>query len=346
MRNLSNCFFLFFLIISLPVTSQFTKPIILTELSNTVNETSGLIFYKSELWTHNDSGNKASLYSIDTISGDVIRSVNIKNAKNRDWEDLCKDENYAYIGDFGNNSGMRDDLKIYKISLSELSDTNKKSVESEIINFTYNKNIYPPKFTKKHNTNFDCEAFIAFGDSLYLFSKNWENQKTYLYSLPKTPGTYTTNLCDSLDTEGLICSADYNLNTNTIALIGYIKGIPAPSILFILYDFDGDNFFSGKTIRYESELWGYQTEAIIFKDNCKLWFTNEKFFSHNQTLFSINICPDDNDISSAKKSPFAFHTDVSNHELQIKFECSAKKCRTKIEIFDINNSRIIKKKNI
>ncbi len=344
MKHQSNYLFLLFLIITMPVASQFAKPIVITELSNTVNETSGLIFHKSELWTHNDSGNKASLYSIDTVSGEVIRSVKIKNAKNRDWEDLCKDENFAYIGDFGNNSGMRDDLKIYRISLTELSDTNKTSIKAEIINFTYDKNIYPPEFSKKHNTNHDCEALIAFGDSLYLFSKNWINQKTNLYTLPKVPGTYTANLRDSLDTEGLICGADYNTNNNTIALIGYVKGIPAPSIVFILYDFVGDNFFSGKTIRYESNLLGYQTEAIIFKDNCKLWFTNERFFSHNQALFTLNICPDDKDINSLKKGPFAFHTDVSNDDLRIRFECSTKKCRTKIEVFDINNSRIIKKK--
>ncbi|MDD2634197.1 MAG: DUF3244 domain-containing protein [Bacteroidales bacterium] len=344
MKNLNNCISFFFLLcINIHVAGQFSKPIIITGLSNTVNETSGLIFHKSELWTHNDSGNKAVLYSIDTVSGDIIRSVEIKNANNRDWEDLCKDQKYAYIGDFGNNSGKRDDLKIYKISLSDLSDINKTSIKAEIINFTYDKNIYPPKFTKKHNTNFDCEAFIAYKDSLYLFSKNWINQKTYLYALPKTPGTYTANLRDSLDSQGLICGADYNPNTNTIALIGYIKGIPAPSIILILYDYIDDNFFSGKTIRYETELSGYQTEAIAFKDNYNLWFTNEKLLANNQTLFSINIQSKNENTNQLKLRPYSFDTNISNQELHIHFDCPSKKCKTKIKLFDKNDNKLIKK---
>jgi len=344
MKKRPNYLFLIFLIVNIPVAAQFSKPIIITELSNTVNETSGLMFHNSELWTHNDSGNEAILHSIDTVTGEVIRSVKIENAKNRDWEDLCKDENYAYIGDFGNNSGKRDDLKIYRISLSDLSNKDKTSIKAEKINFSYAKNIYQSNSTKRHNTNFDCEAFIALKDSLYLFSKNWINQKTYLYALPKIPGTYTANLCDSLDTEGLICGADYNAKNNSIALIGYVKGVPASSIIFILYDFEDYNFFSGKTIRYESGLSGYQTEAIIFKDNCKLWFTNENFLSHRQALFTLDICPIENNINSSKKSMFNINTDISNHELKIEFECPKRKCRTQIEILDTYNNKVIKKR--
>jgi len=60
-----------------------------TILSDSVLETSGLIFLDGRLITHNDSGDGAKLYEIDTLTGDVLRTVFIRNAPHRDWEDIC-----------------------------------------------------------------------------------------------------------------------------------------------------------------------------------------------------------------------------------------------------------------
>ncbi|MBL4643362.1 MAG: T9SS C-terminal target domain-containing protein, partial [Flavobacteriaceae bacterium] len=105
------------------------------DLPNTVSETSGLLFYNGKLITHNDSGDNANLYELDTISGNITRTIHITNATNVDWEDITQDETYIYIGDFGNNNGNRQDLKIYRILKSDFN--NGTSITSEVISFSY-----------------------------------------------------------------------------------------------------------------------------------------------------------------------------------------------------------------
>ena len=84
-------------------------------LPDLINESSGLVFFDDQLWTHNDKGGEDKIYQIDTSTGVVIQTVVIAAADNDDWEDLAQDENHIYIGDFGNNKGDRMNLKIYKI---------------------------------------------------------------------------------------------------------------------------------------------------------------------------------------------------------------------------------------
>ena len=278
------------LIISGLAFSQISDPVVITELHESVSENSGLIFYNSSLWSHNDSGNDAILYSIDTTNGEIIQTKSINGVENIDWEDICKDDTYAYIGDIGNNSGTRQDFKIYKISLEDLDSYALNIIDAEEIIFNYNPEYYPPSKTHRSNdTDFDCEAMIAFEDSIYLFSKNWNNKKCYLYSIPKTPGNYIANLKDTLDTNGLICGAAYCSETNSIALTGYVYGIPAPSLIFLLSNFEGNNFFSGNVTRKELPLDGYQTEGITYRNSSELWISNENFLGHSQTLFSIQL---------------------------------------------------------
>lgn len=288
----SKKIFIIYLFIIIPVFSfsQKIDPVLITTLDEVVSETSGLIIYNNKVWTHNDSGGDPKLYRIDSINGSVLEEKLILNATNIDWEDICHDGEYLYIGDFGNNSsGTREDLKIYRILLADLDNEQLDSVASDIIYFTYDPSIYPEAIDKSNDTDFDCEAFIAKDDSLYLFSKNWVNKKCYLYSLPKVPGHYMAQRLDTLDTQGLVCGADYNPETNTIALIGYVYGIPAPSFLVVLSDFDNNDFFGGNNLRYELSLNGYQTEAIIFRDNDRLWFSNENFLGHVQSLYEIKL---------------------------------------------------------
>ena len=42
-----------------------------------------------------------------------------KTVKNYDWESLAADNNFIYVGDFGNNFSNRDNLTILKININE-----------------------------------------------------------------------------------------------------------------------------------------------------------------------------------------------------------------------------------
>ncbi len=215
----------------------------LTILQDSINETSGLIYLDQKLITLNDSGEPA-LYEIDSISGRIMRKVIIRNALNYDWEDICNDSTYIYIGDIG-NIGSRTDLKIYRLSISSYLETVNDTVTVDTIQFSYSDqtDFTPAQFT----TNYDAEALISYNDSLYIFTKNWGNYWTNIYALPKIPGTYQISKVDSIYSEGLVTGATYNSSSSTILLIGYT--LTAPFIIEIS-NFTENKFSHGTVERY------------------------------------------------------------------------------------------------
>ncbi len=163
-----------------------------------INETSGIETNgKNELWSFNDSGGDPEIYCFDT-TGTMKRTIVLKNAVNIDWEDITQDDKgNFYLGDFGNNNNERKDLKIYKIP--NPSNLFNDTVVAEVIKFSYPDQLeFPPS---SENKNFDMEAFFAYKDSLYLFSKNrTEPYSGFLrvYTLPVTAGEYKASLIDSI----------------------------------------------------------------------------------------------------------------------------------------------------
>jgi len=84
-------------------------------LDEVLSETSGLIFWNNNLWTHNDNSD-SNIYMLDTLYGRIVQAYPLAGIENRDWEEISQDEDYVYIGDFGNNSGNRTDVRILKVS--------------------------------------------------------------------------------------------------------------------------------------------------------------------------------------------------------------------------------------
>lgn len=256
-------------------------------LPKEVEETSGLEFFNNGLWTMNDSGGKPVIYRIDTTTGKVLQKILIKNATNRDWEDLAADEKYLYIGDFGNNSGNRNDLKIYRITLSEIPDTGKAELNAKIITFKF-EDRGNEKINSRKENNFDCEAFTATGDSLLLFSKNWQNQKTRIYTLPKKPGNYIAHLIDSMDVSGLVTGADYNKKARELILVGYKNKSWIP-FLWIISDFDGRNFKNTNKRRINMpKIITTQTEGVAYTNGKNIMITSEATKFGKQSLYALN----------------------------------------------------------
>ncbi len=257
--------------------------VVVNALPSAVNETSGLQYWNGGFWTHNDSGNSPELYKLDTITGQVIQTITISGVQNIDWEDIAQDEQYLYIGDFGNNAGNRTDLRVLKLQKSQIPASGNASVEPEIINFSYgDQNTF-----KKANRNndFDCEAIISYGDSLYLFSKNWVNQQTRFYALSKQQGTFVIYPRDSFNADGLITGADVR-NSGEIALIGYKNYNP---FMWLLFDFQSDNFFSGNKRRINfSAVLGVQTEGIGYTFGGNVYISSEKTAVNPPKLFKTN----------------------------------------------------------
>lgn len=225
------------------------------------------------LVANNDSGGSTSLYVFDDDGNGEVRSVLVKNVKNYDWEELTSDDQFLYIGDFGNNGGKRKNLMIYKIRKDEL--LTKTEVVPELIAFSYEGQT---KFEDSNRHNFDCEAMISKGDSLFLFSKNRGDFRTDVYGLPKTPGEYVTRVMGSYDSDGLITGADYrNSGSNgELVLLGYeVHGKALYPFILHFTNVVGSRFLDGDVHRtvFREVL---QTETILFKDGNKVLITNEE----------------------------------------------------------------------
>jgi len=242
-------------------------------LNDAVNETSGLLWWNKLIWTHNDSGGQPQLYGLDSSNGNIVRTVTITNASNTDWEDIAQDGQYIYIGDFGNNAnGNRTNLKIYRLKKTGIKI--KDSLTAAVIHFSYSDQTdFSP--TGSNNTNFDCEAMIAYGDSLFLFSKDWKDGKTRLYKLPKKPGTYVAQKIGELNVDGLITGAEIISTKRVIVLTGYNTTVTP--FIYLLYDFSGNDFFGANKRKIQINEGFTQVEGICALNNNNFYISNERF---------------------------------------------------------------------
>ncbi|NRS88108.1 hypothetical protein HNQ02_001022 [Flavobacterium sp. 7E] len=239
-------------------------------LPENLKESSGLLFYNSLLWTFNDNTDTA-LYAIDSI-GNNKQKIKLEKVVNKDWEEISQDSSFIYIGDFGNNvSGNRQDLHILRIKKNTLESTSPKI---DTISFKYSNQ---KDFTalKPNTTQFDCEAFIVMKDSIYLFTKQWKDSKTSVYALPKTPGNYIAQFKETYRVKGLITGATYSPEQQTIALCGYSKTLQP--FIYLLYNYNEGNFFSGNKRKIKLKLPFHQVEGITTQDGLHYYLTNEKF---------------------------------------------------------------------
>ncbi|MDR6302296.1 T9SS type A sorting domain-containing protein [Mesonia maritima] len=275
------------------VEEKFDLPIVL-------RESSGAIFFNDKLILHNDSGNENKLYELDTISGLVSRIVTVTNATNVDWEDIAQDETSIYIGDIGNNSGDRTDLKIYTINKNDyLSSSN---VTAEIISFSYSDQLdFVPN---PNNTEWDAEALISLdANNLILFTKNWVNGTTKAYSIPKNSGTFTiAPLTTTLSSGGLITGATYNPSTGKVYSIGYNSALQP--FVWVSENFTNNDVFSGTNTQIAlTSLEFEQAEAITYIGANRYFITSESFnigpLSDNAKLVSFTT--NDNVLSITEK---------------------------------------------
>jgi hypothetical protein len=306
-------------IFSFPCIAQKVIKINEISLDSQIIETSGLIYYNNNYFSHNDSQGLPQLYVIDSTSGNVNGVINTGIYRNRDWEDIALFDNNIFVGDIGNNSGARTDLKIYKLSAS---DNFEKPSDSTHFVFE-DQTVYERNF---RNTPYDCEAFFVYKQTAYIFSKDWETQHTTFYKLSLKHPYDTARVICQLDVDCLITSADFLPETQTIACTGYEKGFPIkPIIIFI--SFDSENEKINSIIRYRLPEKNRQIEAITWLNHHTICITNE-FYTLTPAKMSWY------DVSDFTNIKFDYSTDDNNTIL------TPLNIFGKYKIFNISNKKL------
>lgn len=256
----------------------------ITKLPIQIDESSGLVHLKdSTVWSINDSGGKDKIYQVN-FQGQLLRELKVDNAKNKDWEDLTKDEKgNVYIADTGNNNNRRKELIIYKIPNPEKEKGSR--IEAKKIKFSYpDQKKYPPK---KKDLKYDAEALFYWQDHLYIITKNRADPfdgEAFIYKVPSKKGEYKATKIGSFTpcksySSCRITSADISPDGTKIVLLSYGK-------LWIISEFDKDNFTSGK-IKFMDLGSTTQLEAVCFMDNSTLLFSDERRAGTGGNLYSL-----------------------------------------------------------
>lgn len=273
------------------------------QLASVLNESSGLMFWNNQYWTHNDDSDN-HIYAIDSITGEIIESIAIQGLQVTDWEEMQHDSLYIYIGDLGNNaSGNRSNLSILKILKSTIVSAF-PSVDTIYFQYALQSNLNP---SAANTTDFDSEAFIVHNDSIYIFTKEWTSLQTSVYVIPNETGNHTAYRKCVLPVNGLISGAYFVPQRNALVLCGYSNFLQ-PFVYFItdLHHLDFENANKRKLIF--NNLVGYQVEAIATSSGDIFYITNEKFnfgnISIEQQMHSIDLSsyyPRENSISISEK---------------------------------------------
>lgn len=305
-----------------------------TRLSDTLSESSGLIQIDGKFFTHGDSGDEPIVYEIDTLTGCINSMYKVPGATNIDWEEITRDDSFVYIGDFGNNTGNRKNLVVYKLRIQDLLNRDKAALVGKI-GFSYaNQTDFS---NKTYQTNFDAEAMIAADSGLYFFTKNWGNFKTYVYRCPKEIGNYSIQLIDSFNIGGLTTGASYLKGADQLILCGYTFNAP---FVLVCDSFFRKGFFK-KFVKQEfDQLGNIQIEAVAHL-NFRVFLTSEKL-NQNASLFELKVRENVNNHTFLHPGTIQFSIDYNDNRLK----WDAKYKIYEANVLNLNGQKLVAEKSV
>lgn len=117
--------------------------------SASILEASSLVASRTNpgvLWTANDSGGGNKIFAVSS-TGHVLATYTLTGAGNVDWEDMAlglssDGHDVLYIGDIGDNSGVRKDIDVYRVTEPDVPAA-KSAVERPLDGATKITLVYP-----------------------------------------------------------------------------------------------------------------------------------------------------------------------------------------------------------
>ena len=194
--------------------------------SSQIRESSGVAASRCQegvLWTHNDSGDGNKIFAINR-QGKLLGVWRVTGAKNRDWEDIAtrRDDDgrcFLYIGDVGNNSRMRSELRIYVVEEPKLPGKRAlreaRTKNARVVRFSY------------PDIRHDSETVMVHPETgeIYVVSKRLSG-RAGVYKIPERGGKAKKVGSISVPSlpNGLLTGGDIHPNGRRVILCDYFGG--------------------------------------------------------------------------------------------------------------------------
>ncbi|HEX6279129.1 MAG TPA: hypothetical protein VFZ49_03850 [Pyrinomonadaceae bacterium] len=214
--------------------APYEKPVSTGRLeSPDLREASGLAASRCQngvLWTHNDSGDEALLFAIDT-KGKHLGVWKVANAENRDWEDIAAvktgEKCQILIADIGNNELDRQNLTIYRIDEPTIDPSGSGSTKKEPLTTAPAASSIVSYPAERHN----AEAFLLHPSSgeAYIVTKSREDVAHVYKFTPRFDGGEQTMTKVGVITvpaipNGVITGGDIAPDGTRLVLCDYFAG--------------------------------------------------------------------------------------------------------------------------
>ena len=187
-----------------------------------LEEISGLVpslQHPNVWWVHNDSGGLPTLYAIDA-QGQVLGQLSLRDARNRDWEDLTalwlNGKPYLVIGDLGDNKARRKSIDLLWVEeprvLPEAPFTLKRNVAHRM------RLTYP-------DGPHDAEglAYDPIDHRLLLLSKRTQPPVLYGIALDRFPQARIERIGDLPSVDFMPTAMEIDREGKTLLVLGYEK---------------------------------------------------------------------------------------------------------------------------
>jgi hypothetical protein len=128
-----------------------------------------------------------------------------------DWEDIAADDKgHLFLGDIGNNDANRTSIAVH-----QLSEPDTKASQNGLAAVTRTWHLRYPAMP------FDCESLFVWGDSGYLISKvfNDERADLYRFSLTNSAPFQTLELVGELRIDSPVTGADITQDGNLLGIV-------------------------------------------------------------------------------------------------------------------------------
>ncbi|OUT69049.1 MAG: hypothetical protein CBB70_04840, partial [Planctomycetaceae bacterium TMED10] len=180
-----------------------------------LDEVSGLTVSRDQadvFWMHNDSGDDAKIYAVNT-AGQRVGTYELSGVSAVDWEDIAigpgadGQPDNIFIGDFGDNGRVRPSIRIYRLPEPNIDPG---AGGGTVVTSDYDTLIlqYPG------GVAYDCETIFIdpIDEYIYLVTKDWDGENlAHLYRTPMNQAggsTATLELVGSIAMAGQITGGD------------------------------------------------------------------------------------------------------------------------------------------